>query len=390
MGVKKTEDGRSDERFKKVCEIAAKVGADGVGRKKRRQVMKREAETMARQEAVAFTREAEAKGLTLVEACGMLGVGMETVREWRQKCAGGELVPFLLGRPGYDCDSLTIRQIRTVAWMVGPEVSVAYVAEMIWWVPRAIVEDVVRTYKREVVRDRVASLAALKWTTAGRVWSMDWTEPEAMIDGRYKTVLMVRDLGSGEILMTLPAEAQSAALAEKAVENLFIYFGAPLVMKSDNGPEFIEENFERMLVEYGVTHLLSPAYHPQYNGSVEAGNGSFKTHAFYEAMRHGRVGHWTCDDVYAGRMIANETSRPWGFGGPSPDRKWAERTVIDCDEWENFREMLEAERKRWVTADKDKKRERAAQERMSITKALVKCGYLVVNKAEASLKAVHG
>ena len=349
------------------------------------QVMRREAENITRRAAVTFVKATVAAALTCRDTSGLLGLHEETLREWRHRWTTGDLVPVLLGRPGYDCDSLTIRQIRTLAWLVGPGVSVAYVAEMIWWVPRKVIEGVVRTWKSEVKRGRRAQLMALTWEVPGRVWATDWTDPEATIDGKYKKVLMVRDLGSGEVLLALPAEQQSAELAEAAIEHLFIYYGAPLVMKSDNGSEFIAENFEKMLVAYGVTHLLSPAYYPQYNGSIEAGNGSFKTHVFYEAMRNGRVGHWTCDDVDAGRKVANETSRPWGFRGLSPDGRWAGRIVIGCDEWDRFREELAAERKRWVVADEDDKQDRATQERMAVTKALVKCGCLKITRSGVTL-----
>ena len=349
------------------------------------QVMRREAENLARHAAVAFVKDAGSAALPCREAGALLGLHDETLREWRYRWTHGDLVPILLGRPGYDCDSITIRQIRTLAWMVGPEVSVAFVAEMIGWVPRKVVEEVVGAWKKEVKKGRRAQLTALTWEVPGRVWATDWTDPESTIDGKYKKVLMVRDLGSNKILFSMPAEAQSAELAMAVIEHLFIFYGAPLVLKSDNGSEFIEENFEKMLEEYGVTHLLSPAYYPQYNGSIEAGNGSFKTHVFYEAMRHGRVGNWTCDDVDAGRKIANETSRPWGFGGPSPDGKWVGRTWIDSDEWEEFREVLAVERKTWVVADEDEGRERAAQERMAVTKALVKCGYLKITRSGITL-----
>jgi hypothetical protein len=389
-GVKKSEEDRCDDRFKRVCDVAAAVRAAGVGRKNGEQVLMREAENMARHEAVTFTRGAEARSLTLVEACGMLGVEMETVREWRQRCAGGELVPFLLGRPGYDCDSLTVREIRSVAWLVGPGVSAAFVAENLPWVPRAVVEEVVRKYRREMERGRLAAMTTLVWTMAGRVWAIDWTDPDAVIDGRYKKVLVVRDLGAGEILASLPARRQSAKLARGVLEHLFVVYGAPLVVKGDGGKDLlISKAVKKLLEEYGVVPLLSPPYYPQYNGAIEAGIGSLKTHAFYEAARHGRIGHWTADDVEAGRMKANETSRPWGYGGPSPDRKWDERSVIDCDEWEHFRDVLAAERKRWITADEDEKRERATQERMAVTRAFVKCGYLLVSKRGVSRKAIN-
>lgn len=366
------------------------VAVTAAARRGNGQVMLREAENTTRRAAVTFMRAAETRGRTLVDAGGMLWVKEETLREWRQRSEGGKLLPLLLGRPGYDCDSITVREIRSLAWMVGPDVSAAFVAENLPWVPRAVVEDVVKKFKNEMDRDRLAELTALQWELPGRVWSIDWTDPDAMIDGKYKKVLVVRDLGAGKILESLPAERQSAELARELIEHLFKNHGAPLVLKGDGGKDLlVSAEVKKLLEEYGVTGLLSPPYYPRYNGAIEAGIGSLKMHTFYEAARRGRIGYWTADDVEGGRRKANETSRPWGYRGPSPDGRWAGRTVIGCDEWEKFREVLAAERKRWVTAGEGKKRERAAQERMAVTRALVKCGCLTVSKREVPKKAVY-
>ena len=108
-------------------------------------------------------------------------------------------------------------------------------------------------------------------------------------------------------------------------------------------------------------------------------------------MRRGHNGHWTADDVEAGRLKANETSRPWGWRGPSPDRKWAGRTEIGCDEWHLFRDTLAAERKRWIVADRKKDRKQwEAEERMAITSALDLCGYLEIGHRTTMLKVANG
>jgi hypothetical protein len=349
-----------------------------------RQEPMRDAEDRIRHEVVEFAGDAG----ELADTCEVLCLAEATIRMWRQKEERGELRPNLLGRPGYDCDSLTVRTIRELVEEIGYEVSVAYMAEIIDWVPRAIVEEVVRTYKEEMRRGRRMEIRTLAWSRPGRVWACDWTDPDATIDGRYKKLFVVRDLGSNRLLLTLPAERQSAELAREAMKHLFIVHGAPLVLKSDNGSEFRAEEFTKLLRDYGVTHLLSPEYWPQYNGAIEAGNGSLKAHTFYEALRKGRIGHWTADDVEAGRCKANETSRPWGWRGPSPDVRWAGREEIGCDEWEEFKETLAEERSRWVTAGESETRERKAQERMAITSALVRCGQLEVGKTETAIRKV--
>ena len=132
-----------------------------------RQEPMRDAEDRIRHEVVEFAGDAG----ELADTCEVLCLAEATIRMWRQKEERGELRPNLLGRPGYDCDSLTVRTIRELVEEIGYEVSVAYMAEIIDWVPRAIVEEVVRTYKEEMRRGRRMEIRTLAWSRPGRVWA---------------------------------------------------------------------------------------------------------------------------------------------------------------------------------------------------------------------------
>lgn len=114
---------------------------------------------------------------------------------------------------------------------------------------------------------------------------------------------MVPDLGSGALLLSLPAVTVTAEVVCAALRSLFREHGAPLVLKNDNGSGFIAEATRTLLDAHGVLPLLSPPSTPRFN----------------EASRHGRPGEWTCDDVEAARGIANATSRPLGAARPRPD-----------------------------------------------------------------------
>ena len=138
-----------------------------------------------------------------------------------------------------------------------------------------------------------------------------------------------------------------------------------------------------------MIHLLSPAYYPKYNGAIEAGIGSLKTHTWYEAARRNRVGYWTCDDVEAGRLKANETSRPSGPNGPSPDRMWRDRKQIDVDEWDSFRETLSQERAKVEQMADLNERDLKSEERRAITRTLVKCGYVKITRKAITTGIIH-
>jgi hypothetical protein len=133
--------------------------------------------------------------------------------------------------------------------------------------------------------------------------------------------LIVRRLASGQQLLWLPVREATAQTAVDALALLFALHGAPLVLKSDNGPAFCAEATGRLLGQFSVMALFSPAYWPRYNGAIEAGIGSLKNRTAYQAARHGHA-LWTCDDVAAAHEEANATSRPQGGAGASAAQLW--------------------------------------------------------------------
>ena len=54
-----------------------------------------------------------------------------------------------------------------------------------------------------------------------------------------------------------------------ALRHLFAAYGLPEKVVSDNGPQFIAEEFTTFLKENGVKHIHCAPYHPASNGAVE-------------------------------------------------------------------------------------------------------------------------
>nr|GEV94240.1 reverse transcriptase domain-containing protein [Tanacetum cinerariifolium] len=67
-----------------------------------------------------------------------------------------------------------------------------------------------------------------------------------------------------------------ARLVCKFLKSLFARFGAPRAIISDRGTHFCNDQFEKVMRKYGVTHRLSTAYHPQTSGQVEVINYGLK------------------------------------------------------------------------------------------------------------------
>nr|GEU88389.1 reverse transcriptase domain-containing protein [Tanacetum cinerariifolium] len=53
-------------------------------------------------------------------------------------------------------------------------------------------------------------------------------------------------------------------------------FGTPRAIISDHDMHFCNDQFEKVMLKYGVTHRLATAYHPQTSGQVEGSNRGLK------------------------------------------------------------------------------------------------------------------
>ena len=71
-------------------------------------------------------------------------------------------------------------------------------------------------------------------------------------------------------------------------------------------------------------------------GACPARTGAIKTRARHVAARNGRPAHWTCDDVEEARRLCDQTARPKGPEGPTPDEAWGERQRLTETERKAF------------------------------------------------------
>nr|GEW73150.1 reverse transcriptase domain-containing protein [Tanacetum cinerariifolium] len=67
-----------------------------------------------------------------------------------------------------------------------------------------------------------------------------------------------------------------ARVVVKFLKSLFVRFGTHRAIISDRGTHFCNDQFEKVMLKYEVTHRLSTAYHPQASGQVEISNGGLK------------------------------------------------------------------------------------------------------------------
>jgi hypothetical protein len=220
---------------------------------------------------------------------------------------------------------------------------------------------------------------------------MDFAHPPSPIDGIYFYVLSVRDLSSGKSLLWLPVKNKDGNTVRNGLLSLFIQHGAPLVLKIDNDKAFLFNEVRDLLEEWKAVFLISPIYTPAYNGACESGIGTLKTYAHHEAARNDRPGEWTCDDVEAARLRANDLSRPNGHLGPSPTELWKNRSPIPPIERWAFNEVVEKHRERCLDEFRKEKQkvnlnqnDRNNADRRAIASALIACGILLVQRRRIS------
>jgi transposase InsO family protein len=259
--------------------------------------------------------------------------------------------------------------------MVGPGVGVPVLKGRFPDIPRREIEDLLDRYRRFYVHRNARLVNVLTWHRPGAVWAMDYTDPPLPIDGVYPAILAVRDLGSARTLLSLPAEGKTASVARSALKALFLEHGPPLVLKSDRGSHFTAEVVQDALAGANVLPLWSPVRTPSYNGSAEAGIGALKTRIHHEAARHGRPGEWTCDDVEAARLLAEETARPWGAKGPTPREAWTARVPLSDKERQDFQDTVQK-----LESDRLGSGEPETIERDAIRRALVAHGFLSIRR----------
>jgi putative transposase len=336
------------------------------------------------------------QGLSLPDTAELLGLAARTLRHWRQMQNSGRPLQTL-GRPVLRSPRNDRQEVLELLEELGAGVGVPLLRECFPAMPRAELADLLRRYRRVCRRRYHEALHVLHWLVPGSVWAMDFAEAPRPIDGRYGYLLAVRDLASGQQLLWLPVLAPTAEETCRALAGLFCVWGAPLVLKSDNGSAFIAGQTRALLAGAGVIPLFSPVRRPQYNGSVEAGIGSLKTRTERQAARQDHAGEWTHEDVSAAQSEANETARPHGLNRPTPQESWTSRPRLLSWQREMFQATvkrlraaaeaeaeagpLEAESAREGNAMSSKARKR---ERAVLRCALVEHGYLWIQPGRAT------
>ena len=107
------------------------------------------------------------------------------------------------------------------------------------------------------------------------VWCYDFVFDRTM-DGRTLKCLTVMDEYTREGIEIHCARSITSGTVKRILETLFLKYGAPECLRSDNGPELIAKELKKWLEEKNVgTHYIDPGS-PWQNAYNESFNGVFR------------------------------------------------------------------------------------------------------------------
>ncbi|EDM24845.1 hypothetical protein LNTAR_23889 [Lentisphaera araneosa HTCC2155] len=130
------------------------------------------------------------------------------------------------------------------------------------------------------------NLKVVKWHESMHCWAMDDTHKFTTQNGTKYWVHNIKDLGSQYLLPPITGPIKTGEEVAQNLKKLFDRFGAPFVLKRDNGANFCNQYVDQVLAEYGVIALTSPPYYSKYNGSIEQSNNQLKKQIDDIAQKH--------------------------------------------------------------------------------------------------------
>jgi transposase InsO family protein len=378
-------------RLRDLCHVNTPTILQLTRRAEVRQRPQRQLEHAVRQGVVLLTNELLSRGWTCAATAHLLHLCPRTLRQWQDEYHQLPRDLPLRGRPLLRSSRQLRNEVIAVLEELGPATGLPTLRACFPRMARAELADLLRRYRRVWRHYHQHAPYRLRWPVPGRVCSIDFTQAPQPLDGLYPYLLAVRDLGSSQQLLWLPVADLSAAVLLPALTSLFTVYGAPLVLKMDNGSAFLADVTQELLDQFGVIPLFSPPYMPRYNGAIEAGIGSLKTRTANQAARQGRPGQWTCDDAAAAQQEANATARPRGERGPNPDTLWEQRSPIRAEERKLFQTTVERRRNQaraeagHAPAEPLCPAQERALDRQAIRRALVEHGYLLFSRRRIPL-----
>ena len=191
--------------------------------------------------------------------------------------------------------------------------------------------------------------------------------------GRKKELLLVQDECARKKVAKrlVDGPARSSDVAENLRE-AFERYGAPLVLKQDNGAPLNADEVKALCEEYNVVLLNSPPHHPRYNGRKERNFRDVR--GFVRALRRNHLG-CSLDEQIDRALFDIDVERPRPVLGGRTATEVFEQERIPLPDRRRFKIEVET-RQIELEADAGTRNEKAAARRRAVAEVLSKFGLL--------------
>lgn len=147
-----------------------------------------------------------------------------------------------------------------------------------------------RTKKRVITRKRQPLVAP---ETINQVWALDFMH-DTLYDGRKFRLLNVIDEGNREALRIECGSSIPSSRLLRVLDELIDFYGKPLAIRMDNGPEMTSAKFMSWAEQHGIELGYIQPGKPNQNAFIER---------FNRSVRHEVLDAWLFDSLSQAQQI---------------------------------------------------------------------------------------